>query len=184
MLSEEEFVRVIFGNSPPLIAFDTDVNAPALSEYLSLKSNHPHVDSTAYITVGTGVGVGLVVNGSPVHGLIHPEGGHLKCSRMEGDDYPGCCEKHGDCIEGLTSAKALSERAGLSNPSELRDLEDDHFTFICAAHTLSCLISSLILTISPHKIVIGGGIVQREGIMDKIWVQFLVLNDWLIELVG
>ena len=91
--------------------FDTDVNAPALAEYCYL-SRGSAISSSAYITLGTGVGVGLVINGKTVHGMMHPEGGHLMVQRLPGDTFEGSCPFHKTCIEGLCSTGALVMRKG------------------------------------------------------------------------
>ena len=92
--------------------FDTDVNAPALAEFLKNRELNASLSSSAYITIGTGVGVGLVVNGQTVHGLLHPEAGHIMVARQPGDDFEGTCPYHGACIEGLCSSGALAARKG------------------------------------------------------------------------
>ena len=100
----DEFKRIPF-------SFDTDVNAPALAEY-SVLSKTRDISSSAYITLGTGVGVGLVVNGKTVHGMMHPEGGHLMVQRLPDDTFEGTCPFHKTCIEGLCSTGALVRRKG------------------------------------------------------------------------
>ena len=92
--------------------FDTDVNAPALAEFLRNRRLNDSLSSSAYVTVGTGVGVGLVVNGKTVHGLLHPEAGHIMVAKLPGDDFPGTCPFHGACIEGLCSSGSLATRKG------------------------------------------------------------------------
>lgn len=117
------------------VAFDTDVNAPAVSEHLALVADakaRGDVDlptSCAYITVGTGIGVGLVINGLPVHGLMHPEGGHVAVPRAKGDltfggSNPNDCFD-GSCAENLCCSVALAKRAKLPNTSALASLKDD-----------------------------------------------------------
>ena len=103
--------------------FDTDVNAPALAEFLKQKV-HSGISSCAYITVGTGIGVGLVCNGQTVHGLMHPEAGHIMPARKPGDAYPGNCPYHGACIEGLCASHAIAERKGIAI-SDLPAVPDD-----------------------------------------------------------
>ena len=93
--------------------FDTDVNAPALAEFLKNRELNASLSSSAYVTVGTGIGVGLVVNGRTVHGLLHPEAGHIMVARLTGDDFTGTCPFHGACIEGLCSSGALAARKGI-----------------------------------------------------------------------
>src|SRR3546814_11819087 len=83
------------------VAIDTDVNGAALAEYRWGVGQD--CDSLCYLTIGTGIGGGLVINGAPVHGLLHPEIGHVRVRRAPGDNFPGICSFHGDCVEGLTS---------------------------------------------------------------------------------
>ena len=101
--------------------FDTDVNAPAFAEFIHDKRLQDRnaaegkpttaLTSSAYVTVGTGVGGGLVVNGKTVSGLLHPEAGHIPVRRIDGDAYSGCCPFHASCLEGMVCSKALGERA-------------------------------------------------------------------------
>ncbi|HEU4962171.1 MAG TPA: ROK family protein [Sphingomonas sp.] len=134
------------------IGFDTDVNAAALAE--ARWGEAIGTSCNAYVTLGTGVGVGIVVQGNPVHGRLHPEFGHLKARRMPGDRFKGNCPFHGDCIEGLVSGPAIAQRAGM--PGE--HIEDDHPVWSGVIHDLGALLASLILAVSPEKIALGGGI--------------------------
>ena len=126
----------------------------------------------AYATVGTGVGVGLVVNGAPVHGLLHPEAGHACVPRYPGDDFaghnpslncPGWAE-----VEAMCASGALAKRAGLRDASGLKDLGDDHPVWDVAAHYLAALCANLILVVSPEKIVLSGGVMLRASLFPKI----------------
>jgi fructokinase len=141
------------------VAFDTDVNAPALAEFKW--NGRPGETSCAYITVGTGVGVGLVVNGAPVHGLLHPEAGHLCLARMEGDSFPGTDDLFGASVEGLAATPALAARKGCER-SELAALKDDDPIWEPAAHALAGLCASLVLVASPERIVLSGGVLNRK----------------------
>jgi fructokinase len=134
-------------------ALDTDVNAAALAEgrWGAAKG----LRSYAYITVGTGVGVGSIVGGVPVAGLGHSEAGHLRVPRLEGDDWPGACIFHGACVEGLASGPAIAARAG--GPADRLPAESPVWQSV--AHALAMLIHNLMLTVVPERIVLGGGVV-------------------------
>jgi fructokinase len=157
--------------------FDTDVNAPALAEY----SLHrvPGSTSSCYITVGTGVGVGLVVNGATVKGLVHPEGGHLQVARRTADDFAGSCPFHGHCIEGMCSTGALSQRRGIA-AAELPGVPDDDELWDTCAYYLAQLCANLVLTVSPEHIAIGGGVLNRSCLYPKIRKQVIsILNEYV-----
>lgn len=132
--------------------FDTDVNAAAVAE--ALWGGAMRASCSVYITIGTGVGVGICVDGRPVHGYLHPELGHLKARRALGDTFAGICPFHGDCIEGLISGPAIAARAGM--PAER--IDDRHPMWSNVIHDLGELLSTLILAASPEKIGIGGGV--------------------------
>lgn len=158
------------------IGFDTDVNAPALAE-LRLGS---HVgDSIAYITVGTGIGVGLVIEGRPVHGLVHPEGGHVMTMRPDDDKYQGWAVIHKKCVESMASAQACAERAGVA-PTELAKLEDDNPIWDDVAFYLAQLCISICYLTSPHVIVLSGGVMNRSVLFEKVRSKFHVFNDGYI----
>lgn len=141
------------------VVLDTDVNAAAVGEgrWGSARGCGSH----AYVTVGTGVGVGVVIDGRPVHGLSHPEAGHLRPRRREGDVYRGRCAWHGDCLEGLISGPALQDRLG--RPAD--DLADDHEIFRTAGLYLGDVLASVCLVASPERIVIGGGVGRRPAVL-------------------
>ena len=147
--------------------FDTDVNAPALAEYLHLKVAYPSLTSCAYITVGTGIGVGLVVNNETVHGLMHPEAGHISVAKLPGDDFPGCCPFHGTCVEGLCATGAIAARKGC-DASFLPQVPDDDDVWEKCAYYLASLCSTIILVTSVQKIVLGGGVMNRATLYSKI----------------
>lgn len=143
-------------------AFETDVNAPAYSE-----AQARGVSSCCYITVGTGVGVGVVADGQPIHGLMHPEGGHIPMMRREGDLFEGSCPFHGPCLEGMVATGALARRAGLP-AADLPSLPDTHPLWDTVAYYLAQLCVNLIYIVSPQHIVLGGGVMQRKCLLDKV----------------
>jgi len=153
------------------VGFDTDVNAPAFSEAtIGGHSGQNKITSCAYITVGTGVGVGIVVGGIPVHGLVHPEAGHLLVPRRQDDlstAFKGTCPFHGDCVEGLVATGALAARLNIP-ASDLPKLADSDPVWEITGHYLAALCANLILTVSPSVIVLGGGVLNRECLYDIV----------------
>ncbi len=138
------------------VGFDTDVNGAALAE--GRWGAATGLADYAYITVGTGVGVGLVVNGCLVHGFGHPELGHLRIARQAGDDWRGACAFHGDCVEGLASGVAIAARAGMP----ANQIPADSSVWQGVAHALSQLLHALVLTTAPRRILIGGGVLEAR----------------------
>lgn len=146
------------------LAFDTDVNAAAFGEYFWIPENHD-LDSLVYFTIGTGIGAGLIVNGKVVHGLTHPEAGHVRLPHdRERDPFPGACPFHGDCFEGLASGPAISARWG--QPGDA--LPDGHPAWELEADYIAAALVNIILAISPQRIVLGGGVMQRQHLFPLI----------------
>ena len=139
------------------VAFDTDVNGAARAE-MRWGSGRGFNDF-AYITVGTGIGVGLVVNGLPTRGFGHSELGHLRPVRLAGDDWPGTCSFHGDCVEGLASGTALKARL---EARHIGSIEADDPVWSSVAHALAQLCHAIVCTACPMRIAIGGGVVERQ----------------------
>lgn len=152
-----------FKNIP--FRFDTDVNAPAYAEFCLHRQ--PGTTSCAYITVGTGVGVGLVINSSTTLGLMHPEAGHIKVLKYHDDKFEGTCPFHGCCIEGMCSSGAIAARKGCS-PKELPELSDEDEVWDIFSYYIGSLCANLILIASPERITIGGGVMNRECLFGKI----------------
>ena len=145
------------------VAFDTDVNAAALAEQRWGAARD--VASVVYVTVGTGIGGGAVVNGRPVHGLVHPEMGHARIPHDRAvDPFEGACPRHGDCWEGLAAAPALAARWG--RPPE--SLPDDHPAWDLEARYLALGLVNVMLTLSPERVVLGGGVMSRPGLLERV----------------
>lgn len=138
------------------VGFDTDVNGAALAEHRW--GNARGLDDIAYVTVGTGVGAGLIAGGSAVHGFGHPELGHLRIARLPGDAWPGSCPYHGDCVEGLASGTAIAARTGVA----ARELPPDHPAWVSVAFALGQLLHALVVTTSPRRILLGGGVLTGQ----------------------
>ncbi len=144
-------------------AFDTDVNAAALGEH---RWGAAHgLDTFVYITVGTGIGGGALVEGNLLHGLMHPEMGHFPVRHDRAHDpFPGVCPFHGDCWEGLASGPAIEARWG-----ELGEtLPDDHPAWELEAHYLALGLTSIICVLSPQRIILGGGVMERTFLFPMI----------------
>lgn len=136
--------------------FDTDVNGAALAE---MKWGCGRgFDDFAYVTVGTGIGVGLIVAGKPTRGFGHCELGHIRVPRMPGDEWPGSCPYHGDCVEGMASGSALRARHG----DDLDRLGPDDPVWEGTAATLAQLCHVIVCAAAPRRIAMGGGVIERQ----------------------
>jgi fructokinase len=144
------------------VAFDTDVNAAAYGEYLWGASRG--VQDFVYITVGTGIGGGIFSGGNLVHGLSHPELGHIKLAREADDPYQGRCPYHGACLEGLASGPAIAERWGASPEA----LPADHRAWELEARYLARAVAAYALVISPELVLLGGGVGLRPGLAERV----------------
>lgn len=137
-------------------AIDTDVAGAALAE--GRWGGAKGLSSFAYVTVGTGVGAGIIVGGRPVRGFGHPEAGHMHVARVAGDMWPGACTFHGDCVEGLASGFAIERRAG--RPAAQIPADDPVWEL--AAYAIAGLCHNLVMTVAPGRILIGGGVVAQQ----------------------
>lgn len=139
------------------VALDTDVNAAVLAEQRWGAGRG--LRSVVYVTVGTGIGGGIAVDGRPLHGAGHPEVGHVRIPHDPGrDPFPGCCPAHGDCWEGLATAPAIAARWGRAPET----LPDDHPAWALEAHYLALGLTTLVLTLAPERLVLGGGVMARS----------------------
>lgn len=145
------------------VGFDTDVNAAALGE--TRWGAARNVDSCLYLTVGTGIGGGAISSGRLVRGISHPEMGHIRIPHDQAaDPFPGFCPYHGDCLEGLASGPAMEARWG--RPAE--ELPSDHPAWKMEAHYLALGIANLICTLSPERVVLGGGVTRHPGLIRQV----------------
>jgi fructokinase len=145
------------------VAFDTDVNAAAVGEHRWGAGRD--TEALCYLTVGTGIGAGLIIDGRPVHGLVHPEVGHIRIPRRrDSESFAGVCPIHGDCWEGLASGPAIAERWRVS-PQELAD---DHPAWKMEAGYLALGILSIVLIASPARVIVGGGVMERLPLLGMV----------------
>jgi fructokinase len=153
------------------VGFDTDVNAAALAEHRW--GTGRGTTNLVYLTVGTGIGGGVLVDGAPLHGLMHPEIGHIYPRRHPLEaSFPGVCPFHGDCLEGLASGPAILARCG----ADLSCLDATHAQWEMQADYLGQLCAQLVLTLSPQRIIMGGGVMAQERLFPLIRQRML---HWL-----
>lgn len=157
------------------VGFDTDVNGAALAEYKW--GNPSNVNSLVYYTIGTGVGAGVVINGQPVHGLVHPEGGHILVRQDKAKDpYDGFCSYHGNCLEGLCCGPSIKDRFGIPP----QDLPADHPIWGIIAGYIAQACVAQICQISPEKIVLGGGVMEQKQLFPMIHKEVVrMLNNYI-----
>ncbi len=156
------------------ISFDTDVNAAALGE--GSQGAAVGLDSYVYITIGTGIGGGVVINGKMIKGYLHPEIGHIYVHKQEGDDFAGCCPFHTNCIESLASGTAINERWEM--PAQ--EMAKDHPAWKLEAKYIAALCQTLTAVISPQRIILGGGVMQQTHLLAMIRAEFesLINGYW------
>ena len=144
------------------MAFETDVNAAALGEYVYGAAKG--LDSCLYMTVGTGIGIGVILDGKPLHGALHPEGGHILLKPRAGESFKGNCPYHEYCFEGMASGPAIQAKWGrpareLAGKEEVWEAESDY---------IAQALADFILTLSPEKVILGGGVMKQEQLFPAI----------------
>lgn len=144
------------------VAFDTDVNAAALGE--AVWGNAKSLDSCVYITVGTGIGGGALIEGKLLHGSMHPEMGHIMVKRHPEDTFEGCCPFHHDCLEGMASGPSIEKRWGKKG----NELAQVNKVWELEAYYLAQALVSYILVLSPKRIILGGGVMKQEQLFPLI----------------
>jgi fructokinase len=157
------------------VEFDTDVNAAALGE--TRWGAARDVESCLYLTVGTGIGGGAVANGRLLHGMMHPEMGHIRIPHnLAADPYRGGCPFHGDCLEGLASGPAMQER--WQKPAA--ELPSGHAAWALEARYLALAIANYVFTLSPARVILGGGVMQQTQLFPLIREEFRkILNGYI-----
>ncbi|MGX7031533.1 ROK family protein [Vagococcus zengguangii] len=144
------------------MAWTTDVNAAAYGELILGAANGK--SSCLYLTIGTGVGGGAIVNGEILHGFGHPEMGHIKVKRMESDEFEGICPFHGDCVEGLVAGPALEARVGMKG----QQVPENHYVWRTQAYYIAQALMNYSLVLSPEVIVLGGGVMHQQQLFPLI----------------
>ncbi|TPG37989.1 ROK family protein [Sphingomonas koreensis] len=151
---------------------DTDVNCAALAE-LKYGAGQ-RLDRLCYVTVGTGIGMGWIEGGQLTLGMGHPEAGHIRVPRAPGDEgFSGICPYHGDCLEGLACGPAMAARWG----TDAEALNDDHAGWRHQAHYIACLCIELMYTMRPQRIILGGGVMSRSSLYDRVRNRFAALAN-------
>ncbi|MCC7358263.1 MAG: ROK family protein [Anaerolineales bacterium] len=159
------------------VGFDTDVNAAALGEWRWGAAQG--LDTFLYLTIGTGIGGGAVVNGKPLHGLLHPEMGHIRIPHdRQADPFAGVCAFHGDCLEGLASGPAIGAR--WSQPAE--QLPPDHPAWALEAQYLGAGVASLICALSPQRVILGGGVMSQAHLFPLVRAEVRRLLNGYVQL--
>jgi fructokinase len=134
------------------VGFDTDTNGAGLGEFFWGRA--AGLDDFVYITIGTGIGAGGMAGGRLLHGLVHPEAGHLRLPRVDGDTFKGACNFHGDCWEGLCSGEAIRQRTGMSAET----LPPDHPAWAYEMQYIGYAIANIVCALSPKRVIVGGGV--------------------------
>lgn len=158
------------------VGFDTDVNGAALGEWRWGVAQG--LDTFIYLTIGTGIGGGGMVNGQLMHGLLHPEMGHIRLHHdWQADPYAGWCPFHGDCFEGLAAGPAIERRWG----QRAETLSDDHPAWDLEVLYIAQGLANFICILSPQRIILGGGVMQQAHLFPRIRKQVQVLLNCYVQ---
>ena len=158
------------------VGFDTDVNAALLGE--ARWGAAQDLAHAIYLTIGTGIGGGAMVQGQVIHGLVHPEIGHLRLPHdWAKDPFPGICPYHGDCLEGLACGPAMQKR--WNAPAATVPL--DHPAWALEANYLALALVNLTLTLSPQRILLGGGVMQQPQLFTLVRAEFARLMNGYVQ---
>ena len=159
------------------VGFDTDVNAAALGE--ARWGAAQGFADVLYLTVGTGIGGGAITANRVIHGTSHPEMGHIRIPHdLAADPFPGLCPYHGDCLEGLASGPAIQARWG--QPAET--LPPDHPAWQREAHYLALAIANFAFTLSPARVILGGGVMRQQHLFAQVQTQLAqLLNRYVVQ---
>ena len=170
-----DLAGTVAGSMKVPVGFDTDVNAAALGE--ARWGSAVGLADFLYLTVGTGIGGGAIVNGSVLHGLVHAEMGHIRIPHdYSVDPFPGSCPFHGDCLEGLASGPAMQARWNIS-PDQL---PAHHAGWALEARYLALGLASWVCTLSPQRVIVGGGVLQPPHLIVAIRKDLsALLNDYI-----
>ncbi len=161
------------------VGLDTDVNAAALGEHRWGAAQG--LDTFVYLTVGTGIGGGGMAGGRLMHGALHPEMGHVRVPHdWARDPFAGVCPYHGDCLEGLASGPAIEARWGVPGES----LPADHPAWELEAHYLALGVANLVLTLSPQRVILGGGVMGVAGMLPRVRALVLALLNGYLQIAA
>jgi len=156
------------------MVFDLNVNCALLGE--ATWGSAKGLQDAVYLTIGLGVGMGAISGGKPVHGMLHPEAGHLIMSRVPGDDFKGNCPSHGACFEGMAGGKAIEDRWG----KPAKELNDRPEVWELEAKYIAQAITDILFTLSPQKIILGGGVMNQPQLLPLIRKNVLeYVNDYI-----
>lgn len=144
------------------VGFDTDVNGSVLGEVTFGQAKGKKC--VVYVTIGTGVGAGIYIEGKLLHGMLHPEAGHILLTQRQDDTYEGTCPYHKTCLEGLAAGPAIEARWG----GKAVELKDDARVWDLEAYYIAQAIVNYILILSPQMIILGGGVMHQEQLFPKI----------------